>query len=63
MKNSITELLESSDQLSEDAKREVASEIMKRSARFDLPPLANDSLTEAADAVFRVLDNQESNRE
>lgn len=60
MRNSVAELLDSFDRLSEDAKREIASEIMKRSAKLDLPPLSDDSLVEIADSVFLTLDKEES---
>ncbi len=60
MKNPVAELPNSFEHLSEDAKREVASEIMKRSAKFDLPPLGDDALVEAAENLFQALDKEES---
>ena len=60
MKDSVAELLDSFEHLSEDAKRAVASEIIKRSSKFDLPPLSDDSLVEAAESVFLALDKEES---
>ena len=62
MKNSVAELLNSFEHLPEDAKREAASEIIKRSAKFDLPPLSDESLVEAAESVFLALDQEESKR-
>ncbi len=63
MKNSVAEVLDSFEHLSEDAKREVASEIMKRSAKFDLPPLSDDALVEAAETLFLALDKEGSKHE
>ena len=60
MKNSVAELLDSFESLSDNAKREAASEIMKRSAKFDLPPLDDESLVEIAENVFLALDKEES---
>ena len=63
MKNSVAELLNSFEHLPDDAKREVASEIMRRSANLDLPPLSDNSLVEAAESVFLALDKEESKHE
>lgn len=62
MKNSVAELLDSFEHLPEDAKREVASEIIKRSAKFNLPPLTDDLLVQAAESLFLRLDEEESQR-
>ena len=61
MEESVEALLRSFDHLPEALKREAAAEILKRSAMFDLPPLSNESLLQAADEVFLKLDSQESN--
>ena len=60
MTQSVEALLESFDRLAEEAKREVAAEILKRSTRLDLPPLDNGDLVEAAEGVFLALDREES---
>ena len=60
MKNSVETLLETFERLPEDAKLEVASEILKRSARFRLPPLDEDALAQSADDVFLELEKTES---
>ena len=56
----VDELLNSFEKLPEAEKRELASEIMKRSLALDLPQLSDDSLVVAADQVFLQLDKDES---
>ena len=60
MTKSVEQLLKTFDQLSEEEKRELASEIIKRSISLDLPELSDDSLLLAADQVFLQLDKEES---
>ncbi len=60
MKKSVETLLESFERLPEDAKREAAAEILKRSAKFKLPPLGDDALLQAADSLFLKLDKEDS---
>ena len=60
MTRSVEELLNSFEKLPEAQKRELASEIIKRSLAFDLPQLSDDSLLFAADQVFLQLDKDES---
>ena len=56
----VDELLNSFEKLPEAEKRELASEIIKRSLALDLPQLSDDSLVVAADQVFLQLDKDES---
>ena len=56
MTRSVEELLDSFEKLPEAEKRELASEIIKRSLAFDMPQLSDDSLLLAADEVFLQLD-------
>ena len=56
----VDELLNSFEKLPEAEKRELASEIIKRSLALDLPQLSDDSLLVAADQVFLQLDKDES---
>jgi hypothetical protein len=56
----VEELLNSFEKLPEAEKRDLASEIIKRSLAFDLPQLSDDSLLLAADQVFLQLDKDES---
>ncbi len=60
MKKSVETLLESFERLPEDEKREAAGEILKRSAKFELTPLDDDALLNAADNLFLELDKDES---
>ena len=59
MKKSVQALLESFERLPADAKREAAVEILKRSAKFKLPPLDDDALLQTADSVFLELDKDQ----
>ena len=54
------DLLNSFEMLPEAEKRELASEITKRSLAFDMPQLSDDSLLLAADEIFLQLDRDES---
>jgi hypothetical protein len=56
-------ILESFDELPEREKREVASAILRRALRFDLPPLTDDDLVAQADELFRELDAREASDE
>jgi hypothetical protein len=60
MTASVKELLNSFDKLPEAEKRELASEIIKRSLTLDLPELSDESLVVAADKIFLQLDKEES---
>ena len=56
----VRDLLQSFDSLSEADQKEVASEILRRSASFDLPPLSDEELIINAEQLFLELDRQES---
>jgi hypothetical protein len=60
MKKLVEALLDSFDRLPKDAQIEAASEILKRSAKFDLPPLTEEFLLQAADSVLVRIDDEES---
>jgi hypothetical protein len=60
MTKSVEELLNSFEKLPEAEKRELASEIIRRSLAFDMPQLPEDSLLLAADEIFLQLDKDES---
>lgn len=60
MTKSVEQLLKSFEQLPEAEKRELASEIVKRSLALDLPELSDESLVFAADQIFLGLDKEES---
>lgn len=60
MSTSVKDILYSFELLSEDEKKELASEIMKRTAKFDLPPLTDEELISCAEGLFLELDQRES---
>jgi hypothetical protein len=53
-------LLERFDALSRDDQREVAREILRRTAEFESAPLSDEDLTQNADELFLELDRAEA---
>jgi len=53
-------ILQSFDRLPEAEKKEVASEIIRRSVHFDLPSLSDEELVSIAEELFLELDSQET---
>ena len=60
MTTTVENILNSFELLSEYEKIELASEIMRRTAKFGFPPLTDDDLVYLADEVFFELDKIES---
>ena len=60
MNKSVESLLESFERLPDEAKREAALEILRRSVQLNLPPLEDEAHVEAADNIFLELDQRES---
>lgn len=60
MNKSVEAFLESFERLPEEAKREAALEILRRTIQLSLPPLEDEALVEAAENVFLELDHRES---
>ncbi len=60
MATSVKNFLHSFELLSDDEKRELASEIMRRTVKFDLPPLTDEDLIICAEEVFLKLDQSET---
>ena len=60
MSTSTQELLESFDRLPDAEKREVWSQIMRRSMAFDFPSMADEDLLFNAEQVFLELDRRET---
>ncbi|MBI4697889.1 MAG: hypothetical protein HY758_02990 [Nitrospirae bacterium] len=56
----VKDILFSFEHLSEDEKKELASEILRRTARFDLPTLADEDFIHCAENLFLELDRRES---
>lgn len=63
MSTSVQRILDSFDQLPEAEKRELASEILRRAVKFDLPPLTDEELVLNAEELFLELDRRESPHE
>jgi hypothetical protein len=59
MATSIQNLLHSFESLPEPDKRELAAEIMRRSLRFEFPPLSDQDLVKNAEDIFLDLDRRE----
>jgi hypothetical protein len=60
MSTEIESILQSFERLSMPDKREVASEIIRRSLSLDLPPLSDDELVRIANELFVSLDQNEA---
>jgi hypothetical protein len=60
MTTQVRDFLESFDTLSELDKRELATEILKRSQMLDVPPLTDVQLLSAAEETFLELDRREA---
>jgi hypothetical protein len=54
------QLLDRFDQLPRDDQREVAREILRRTASFDVPPLSDEELVGQAHELFLKLDEAEA---
>ena len=63
MSTTANEILDSFDHLAEDEKREVASEIIRRTRELELPPLTDDELALNAETLFLELDKRELTNE
>ena len=55
----VEELLHSFELLPEAEKRELAAEILRRSLRFESPPLSDEDLVRNAEDLFLELDRRE----
>jgi len=60
MGTTVRDLLVSFESLSEAEKKEVASEILRRSAKFDILPLSDEEFVLNAEGLFLELDRRES---
>jgi len=63
MSTVVDEMLDSFDHLSEPDKREVASEIIRRTRGLTFPPLTDEELILNAEGLFLELDQRESANE
>ncbi|MDO9289440.1 MAG: hypothetical protein Q7T83_11700 [Thermodesulfovibrionales bacterium] len=60
MTTDIKEILNTFELLSENEKKDLASEILRRTVKFDFPPLTDEDLTQSAEKLFLELDRRES---
>lgn len=63
MSSSVENILDSFDHLPDSEKRQVASEILRRTLHLDLPPLTDEELVMSAESLFLELDQRESTNE
>jgi len=56
----VRDILCSFELLPNEDKRELASEIMRRSLKFDMPPVSDEEFVSIAEQVFLELDRSES---
>jgi hypothetical protein len=59
MKATVQLLLQSFDHLADSEKRELATEVLRRTIHFDLPALTDDELVQLAEERFLDLENEE----
>lgn len=60
MTTDIKEILNTFELLSENDKKDLASEILRRTVKFDFPPLTDEDLIQSAEKLFLDLDRRES---
>jgi hypothetical protein len=60
MSTAIENILDSIERLSDLEKRELLSEIMRRTVSLDVPPLTDEELVLIAEESFLELDKRES---
>ncbi len=60
MSIAIKDILKSFEVLPDNEKREVAYEVLRKTAKFDFPPLTDEELINSADELFLELDRRES---
>jgi hypothetical protein len=63
MSTTVEDILDSFNDLSEAEKRELVSEIIRRTAEMSFPPLTDEELVLNAEALFLELDQRESANE
>lgn len=59
MTTAVKDMLHSFELLSDEDKRELFSEIIKKTAQFDFPPLSDNDLILCAENTFLELDHRE----
>ena len=60
MDSAVKDILDSFDRLPEDEKREIASEIIRRTLNLNFPNITDEELIYNAEEIFLELDKRES---
>lgn len=60
MGHTVQQILDSFELLTDAEKQELASEILRRTVKFDLPALTDEELVSTAEELFLELDRRES---
>ena len=60
MDSAVKDILDSFDRLPEDEKREIASEIIRRTLNLNFPNITDEELIYNAEEIFLELDKKES---
>ena len=60
MTTDIKEILNTFDLSPDNDKKDLASEILRRTVHFDFPPLTDEELIQSAEKLFLDLDRRES---
>jgi hypothetical protein len=60
MTTDVKEILNTFDLLPDNDKKDLASEILRRTVHFDFPPLTDEELIQSAERLFLDLDRRES---
>jgi hypothetical protein len=63
MSATVQKILDSIERLCDDEKRELVSEIIRRTVHLDLPPPTDEELVLLAEEIFLELDKRESDAE
>ena len=63
MSTAVQNILRSYESLPEFEKRELAYEILRRSLRFNFPPVSDDELVQNAEELFLEFDQRESDHD
>jgi hypothetical protein len=60
MTTDVKEILNTFDLLPDNDKKDLASEILRRTVHFDFPPLTDEELIRSAEKLFLGLDRREA---
>ena len=60
MTTGVKEILNTFEHLSDNEKKDLAFEILRRTVKFDFPPLTDEILIQSAEKLFLDLDSREA---